>query len=121
LSLPIWLRTRPNEIIVNTAAFGRVSADKPRGYQAKGREATLGIRPERLRILWDDDKSDHEVKGTIIERHYFGEITHLVVEVPGLNAPLSVTETNNFGADDLPVGSPVRLAYDPDALVALAD
>ena len=50
-----------------------------------------------------------------------GEITHLIVEVPGLEQPLSVSETNNFGADDIPVGAPIRLAYDPDALVALAD
>ena len=38
-----------------------------------------------------------------------------------MEKPLSVTETNDFGADDIPVGAPVRLAYDPDALVALAD
>ena len=115
------IEDRTNEIVVDTKAFGRVTADKPRGYQAKGREATLGIRPERLRILWDDDKSEHEVRGKVIERHYFGEITHLVVELSGVDAPLSVTETNNFGADDLPIGAPVRLAYDPDALVALGE
>ena len=39
---------------------------------------------------------------SVVERHYFGEITHLVVEVPGFEKPLSVTETNDFGADDLP-------------------
>ena len=26
-----------------------------------------------------------------------------------------------FGADDIPVGAPIRLGYDPDALVAMAD
>jgi len=41
--------------------------------------------------------------------------------VPGMEKPLSVTETNGFGADDLPVGATIRLAYDPDALVAMAD
>ncbi|MEY9723084.1 hypothetical protein ABIA22_005638 [Sinorhizobium fredii] len=34
---------------------------------------------------------------------------------------MSVSETNNFGADDIPIGGEVRLAYDPDALVALSD
>jgi spermidine/putrescine transport system ATP-binding protein len=57
----------------------------------------------------------------VIERHYFGEITHLIVEIPGLEKPLSVTETNDFGADDIPVGTSIRLAYDPEALVAMAD
>lgn len=72
-------------------------------------------------MLWDDARASHEVAGTVVERHYFGEITHLIVEVPGLEKPLSVTETNDFGADDIPVGAPIRLAYDPEALVALAD
>ncbi len=108
-------------IVVDTAAFGRVTTDKPEGYAAKGRDATLGIRPERLRVLWDDATAKHGVAGTLVERHYFGEITHLSVDVPGMEKPLSVTETNDFGADDLPVGAKIRLGYDPDALVALAD
>ena len=41
--------------------------------------------------------------------------------MPGLEKPLSVSETNDFGADDIPVGAPIRLGYDPDALVAMAD
>lgn len=108
-------------MVVDTRGFGRVRTDKPVQYQPNGGAATLGIRPERLRVLWDDETADHEVAGTVVDRHYFGEITHLVVEVPGLEQPLSVTETNNFGADDIPVGAPIRLAYDPDALVAMAD
>ena len=86
-----------------------------------GKAATVGIRPERLRVLWDDATAKHEVSGKLVERHYFGEITHLVVEVQGMEKPLAVTETNDFGADDLPLGATVRLAYDPEALVAMAD
>ena len=109
------------DIVVDTEGFGRVTAEKPAQYRLDGGAATLGIRPERLRVLWDDDTAPHEVAGTVVDRHYFGEITHLVVDIPGFETPLSVTETNNFGADDIPVGAPIRLAYDPDALVALAD
>src|SRR5690606_2210434 len=108
-------------IIVDTVGFGRVRAEKPAEYAASGGEATLGIRPERLRVLWDDERASHELTGTVVDRHYFGEITHLVVKIDGMDTPLSVTETNNFGADDIPVGAPVRLAYDAEALVALAD
>ena len=108
-------------ITVETAGFGQVRTDKPAQYGANGGAATLGIRPGRLLVLWDDATARHEVVGTVVDRHYFGEITHLIVEVPGMEQPLSVTETNDFGADDIPVGAPIRLAYDPDALVALAD
>jgi len=30
--------------------------------------ATLGIRPERLRVLWDDETSRFQVTGTVVER-----------------------------------------------------
>src|SRR5690606_2544179 len=108
-------------ITVETSGFGKVRTDKPLDYRPYGGLATLGIRPERLRVLWDEETAEHEVAGIVVDRHYFGEITHLVVDIPGFDAPLSVTETNNFGADDLPVGASIRLAYDPEALVAMAD
>jgi len=108
-------------LTLDTLGFGRVNTEKPTAFVRNGGAATLGIRPERLRVLWDDETSRFQVTGTVVERHYFGEITHLVVEIPGLEKPLSVTETNDFGADDIPVGAPIRLAYDPEALVAMAD
>jgi spermidine/putrescine transport system ATP-binding protein len=107
-------------ITVDTRGFGRITTDKPRGPLANG-SATLGIRPERLRVLWDNTAAKHEVAGKVVDRHYFGEITHLIVDVPGMDKPLSVSETNDFGADDIPVGAQIRLGYDPDALVAMAD
>ncbi|MBA3448801.1 MAG: ABC transporter ATP-binding protein [Pseudaminobacter sp.] len=108
-------------ITLDTLGFGRVTTDKPKIFIRNGTAATLGIRPERLRVLWDDARASHEVAGKVVDRHYFGEITHLIVEIPGLETRLSVTETNDFGADDIPIGAPIRLGYDPDALVAMAE
>lgn len=110
-----------SSITVDTLGFGRITTEKPKVFDRSGGGTTLGIRPERLRVLWDSATAKHEVSGTVVERHYFGEITHLIVEIPGLEKPLSVTETNDFGADDIPVGAPIRLAYDRDALVAMAE
>lgn len=108
-------------LTLKTRGFGQVTAERPEGFVVNGGAATLGIRPERLRVLWDDDRSENEIAGRVVDRHYFGEITHLIVEIPDLEMPLSVIETNDFGADDIPVGSQIRLAFDPDALVALRD
>jgi len=114
------VETNGATITLDTPGFGRVRTDRPAGFSGNG-HATLGIRPERLRVLWDDAKASHEISGKVVERHYFGEITHLVVDVPGFEKPLSVTETNDFGADDLPIGATIRLGYDPDALVAMGE
>jgi spermidine/putrescine transport system ATP-binding protein len=107
-------------ITVDAGGFGRITTDKPRALPGNG-QATLGIRPERLRVLWDGMAAMHEVSGKVVDRHYFGEITHLIVEVPGMEKPLSVSETNDLGADDIPVGAAIRLGYDPEAMVAMVD
>ncbi len=108
-------------LTLETRGFGTVRTRRPARLTRADGAVTVGIRPERLRILWDGETADRQIEGRVVERHYFGEITHLMVAVDGLEAPLSVSETNDFGADDLPVGAAVRLTYDPDALIALSD
>jgi spermidine/putrescine transport system ATP-binding protein len=115
------LGEQADAVSVDAARFGAVKLDKPQGFSAANGHVTVGIRPERLRLLWDDDRAPHELTGRIENRAYFGEVTHLTVGVDGLEQPLSMVETNNFGADDLPVGAEIRLAYDPDAFVLLAE
>jgi len=108
-------------LMLDAAGFGRVTAGKPSGFRSGNTSATLGIRPERLRVLWDDEQAAHQITGQVVDRHYYGEMTQLIVTVQGFSEPLAVTETNDFGADDIPVGSTIRLAYDPEALIAMND
>jgi spermidine/putrescine transport system ATP-binding protein len=110
-----------NAVSVDAARFGAVNLEKPQGFSATNGHVTVGIRPERLRLLWDNDQAPNELVGRIENRAYFGEVTHLTIGVDGLEQPLSMVETNNYGADDLPVGAEIRLAFDPDAFVLLAD
>lgn len=110
-----------NRLTVETTKFGTLTLAKPAGFSATGGRTTIGIRPERLRVLWDDERAEHEITGTVTNRAYFGETTNLTVDVDGLETPLSIVETNNFGADDLLIGAEIRLAYDPDALVLITD
>lgn len=110
-----------NRLTVETAKFGSLTLEKPVGYQGNGNQATIGIRPERLRLLWEGETAEHELTGKVHNRAYFGETTHLEVAVEGLERTLSMIETNNYGADDLPIGAEIRLAYDPDAMVLLGE
>ena len=107
-------------ITVDTSGFGRVTTDKPKAFAATARPRSASGR-SGCGCCGTTRRPSIEVAGKVVDRHYFGEITHLIVEVPGLEKPLSVSETNDFGADDIPVGAPIRLGYDPDALVAMAD
>ena len=56
------VETNGATITLDTPGFGRVRTEKPKGFLANG-HATLGIRPERLRVLWDDAKASNEVAG----------------------------------------------------------
>ena len=110
-----------DRLSVETERFGRLGLAVGKGGFSTGQTIDIGIRPERLRLLWDDETAPYELTGKVIDRAYFGETTHLSVAVEGLEKPLSLIETNTHGADDLPIGAEVRLAYDPEAFVALAE
>ena len=81
--------------------------------------AIIGIRPERLRIVWEGETADPIITGKVVDRNYFGEVTSLVVGIEGQDQHLSIVETNDFGADDIPVGSDIRITYDRDAFVIM--
>ncbi len=112
---------RGSDVAVETARFGTIRLERPKGFAAPDGRVTVGIRPERLRLLWDDERAPHELVGRVENRAYFGEVTHLTIGVDGLEKPLSMIETNDYGADDLPLGAEIRLAYDPEAFVLLAE
>lgn len=82
-------------------------------------KAIIGIRPERLRIVWEGETADPMISGKVVDRNYFGEVTSLEVAIEGQSQYLSVVETNDFGADDIPIGSDIRITYDPDAFVIM--
>ncbi|TCL71167.1 spermidine/putrescine transport system ATP-binding protein [Rhizobium sp. BK251] len=109
------------KLSAETARFGDIVLDRPRGFRPREGQVTIGIRPERLRLLWDGDQAPHQMVGRVENRAYFGEVTHLMIGVDGLEQPLSMVETNDYGADDLPLGAEIRLAYDPEAFVLLAE
>ena len=69
---------------------------------------------EKLPICWFQSK-DRKIRFL----HYYGEITNLLVSIEGQENPVSVVETNDFGADDIPVGSSITLTHDRDAFVVM--
>jgi len=81
--------------------------------------AIIGIRPERLRIVWEGETAEHLVTAKVIDRNYFGEVTSLMVGIEGQDGHLAIVETNDFGADDIPVGSDITITYDRDAFIIM--
>ncbi|MFZ1815879.1 MAG: ABC transporter ATP-binding protein [Rhizobiaceae bacterium] len=105
-------------VLADIPGIGKINCKLPAAKT--GDEVVVGIRPERLRILWEGEKAPSTIVGKVVDRHYFGEVTNLTVTIKDQPDLLSVVETNDFGADDIPVGSEVRLTWDKDAFVAMA-
>ena len=112
-------RIEGGEYCAQMPGFGTVSGKLDPATNIDPAHAAIGIRPERLRIVWDGEKADPMISGKVVDRHYYGEITSLLVKIEGQEKPVSVVETNDFGADDIPVGSDVALTHDKDAFVVM--
>ena len=115
------MRLLGEDVVAEVPGFGRVSSRRQNGTLVDPAKAIIGVRPERLRIQWEDEAAKNEVKARVLNRHYFGEVTNLSVRIEGQTSPVSVVETNDFGADGIPVGSEVRIAYDDDAFVVMGE
>lgn len=88
---------------------------------AAGTPATVMIRPEDVAVLPDINGaplSTNEVTGTIIDSTFLGGSSTLSVDVPGLPQPFRATVHAAMSARR---GDRVRLTFDPDRLVAVAD
>ena len=110
-----------DRVVLESPGFGRLHVQRPTSGNLNPDKVVLGIRPERIRVLWQGETAKDVIAGTVIERHYFGEVTHLVVKTGDGHTPITVSETNDFGADDIPVGAKINLTYDRDAFVLMSE
>ncbi|MFC3061264.1 ABC transporter ATP-binding protein [Paenirhodobacter populi] len=86
--------------------------------QTSGGEATVGFRPETLTLLYEGQTaSDREAPGVIDEVVYYGDMTYYDIRLDGVSAPVRISMRNVFGRPVLDVGSRIRVAWSPGALV----
>jgi hypothetical protein len=74
-----------DKVEVDAKGLGRVTRTR-RQYQAppaRGESPVVGLRPETLTLLHDDQKAaERETEGTIDEVIYYGDMTYYDVERP---------------------------------------
>jgi spermidine/putrescine transport system ATP-binding protein len=114
------IRSAPDTISVEVEKLGTLPLQKPEGYVSSGDAVTVGIRPEKLRLLGDRDTADFAIAGQVLNTTYFGQSTQILVGVEGLEQPLSVL-TPMSEACELSPGSAIRLAYRPEDMVVVVD
>lgn len=107
-------------VTVDAACFGRVEIENPHG-QDFASNITVGVRPERLTLLIDDnDRAEHEMSGQIVDASYYGDMTYYSISVDGRDEPITVSMRNTVGRRILASQESVRIGWGPESLVPLS-
>jgi spermidine/putrescine transport system ATP-binding protein len=107
-----------NTVEVEAKGLGRVTLDTTQAPVASGDATVVGLRPETLTLLYDDQKApERETDGVIDEVIYFGDMTYYDVYLGGTDVEVRLSMRNVPGRPVLDVGEKVRVAWSPSALV----
>ncbi len=107
-----------NAVEVDAKGLGRVMLDIAQAPAKTGESPVVGLRPETLTLLYDDQKApERETDGVIDEVIYFGDMTYYDVYLGGTDVEVRLSMRNVPGRPVLDVGTKVRVAWSPSALV----
>lgn len=80
----------------------------------------IGIRPEMLTILLNDDqKAEQETMGTISEINYYGDMSYYSIALEGIKDPVSVSMRNTAGRKVLEPNDQIRVGWGAESLILL--
>ena len=102
-----------------TDALGTLDVPAKTGFDAKGGEVVLGVRPERLGIHVAKPNGQPAVEGTVADTSYFGEMTYYYLSVPGREEPIIVSASNSVDRPALARGQRAWLTWDTGSMVPL--
>jgi putative spermidine/putrescine transport system ATP-binding protein len=98
---------------------GQVFEQRSEAMPEVGETVLVAVRPERIFIVGDNPQACNQIEGTIAEFSYLGTSFHLLADT--VVGRLAVTvPTWRHGAPPL-VGSKLRLGWDPDASIQVAN
>ncbi|MGV3551671.1 ABC transporter ATP-binding protein [Rhizobium sp.] len=104
--------------MVDVEGLGTATVVMPRNFARHGAGVTIGIRPEKLRIV--TEASEPGFGGRIVNSTYLGQATQLSVALDGTARELIVL-TADPHAVDLPAGSDVRLHAAPEDMILIEE
>ncbi len=107
-----------DKVEIEAKGLGRVALDIAQAPAPAGEAPVVGLRPETLTLLYDDQKaSERETEGLIDEVIYLGDMTYYDVYLGGTDVEVRLSMRNVPGRPVLEVGAKVRVAWSPSALV----
>jgi spermidine/putrescine ABC transporter ATP-binding subunit len=111
------------DLRISVAGIGDLRVISGDAALSPGANATLAIRPEKLRFVAAADAGANRLTGTLRAVTYAGDRNHAIVDVPGLERPLLVTTPNRDRHLSEPVtpGAAVIVTWESTAAALLTD
>jgi spermidine/putrescine transport system ATP-binding protein len=107
-----------DRVEIEAKGLGPVTLDIAQAPPTRGDAPVVGLRPETLTLLYDDQRAtERETDGVIDEVIYFGDMTYYDVYLGGTDVEVRLSMRNVPGRPVLCVGNKVRVAWSPTALV----
>ncbi len=106
-------------INADVAGLGRAVIDPEQapGGATSG-AACVGIRPEMMSILYENEQTDRRIaEGVVEERAYYGDMTYYDVRLDGIEKPVTISMKNIVGRPVLDRGTATRVSWDARSLV----
>jgi spermidine/putrescine transport system ATP-binding protein len=102
---------------VEVPGLGRAALAPDQCPAGIGSEASIGLRPESLTLLFDGQSADRVAQGVVEEHTYYGDMTYYDVRLDGAPNTVSVSMRNMPGRRVLERGDRADLAWDARAMV----
>lgn len=116
------LESSSTTLRIEIPAFGEVALQRPESFTTGSAEITLGIRPEHMSLLLEDNfPAERRLSSVkIVNVAYYGDMTYCYMEISGLSEPLVVAMRNTTGRRIPALGERVDVGWSPSALRPLA-
>ncbi len=114
-----FLPATANATGVEIAGLGRAAITADQCVNGSpGATCTVGIRPETMSILFDDEAAPaSETTGKVHELAYYGDMTYYDITLDGVEKPVTLSMKNLVGRPVLERGETARISWDERALV----
>ena len=114
------VRAEGNRLVAAVPGLGEVPLDDagvPRGMGPG--PAVFGLRPETMSLVFSSGTlpTGYFTGGRIVDRAYYGDMTYYDIRLDGTDAQVTCSMKNLPTDPVLDLGSDVRLAYEPGALI----
>ena len=114
------IRSSGDEVTLEIEGLGRAKIPIEQVPDGIGNSPVVGIRPEMVTLLLDEDERAVRECGAIIaDAQYFGDMTYYDARIDGTERTVTISMRNTAGRRVLAIGDRTRIGWSEDSIILL--